>query len=1499
MKNLTKILMAVVCGILALSCVTDTTEDLSVSYGAEQTIINLSLEETRTHIGAKSGEEYPLYWSEGDKIAVNGIASQPLGSSYHGEQNAQFTIEATLSYPHNIVYPAPAEGVVAAEGKQVVTFQETQNYTAGTFASGASPMYALVESNNDAISLKHLAGVLRIAPKGDGETLVAMDITAESGMLAGNFDIDCSTGKLTPQASATNTVSVLFGEKGLTLGAEEMPIYVGVPAGEYGDISVTLYTATDSMNVHFNTSGSRRIKAGMVREFAPFTYNGSGAASDTFLIYDEASLRLFAEKAADFAPYTRAKMTANIDMTGKEWSPVHGFGEYEFDGGNHSIKGLTAPLFDTTSTSIKNIRLIDIDMTVTGADAGALAWGIKSANAVVENCYVSGKFTIDAAQPTPIYDTNLQYGGIIGHSVSEQTFSNLTADVELIAKGSFSNFQTRIAGVIGSHKGKLTNSTNLGSITFAATIEETPIIGGVTYLALNGMDNCHNKGDIIIKEATISNNLLVAGVSGQIGKSVTNCNNYGNISIDIDFTGSIFAAGWVARSHSVVTASKCYNYGKIEVSGNAASLRIGGLITEDFSDNMTVTDSHNYGDIIIKDVTTTADSYIGGLFGIKNDSIEINHTNCSNNGDIVVNKGCTLATNSYIGGLLGVSSAKGGSIIFTSCTNNGKIDVEEGVNISNIYAGGIVGYKSGVGLITIENATNKGAVIYNATGTGILQIAGVIGSYASNNATLTLKKTVTNEGVITIGGTAKGNVRIGGVIGAFAPTLHGDSVGATIWNKGDMNISLNNGASYSATSFLVGGIVGAMSQASSSLTIYNEGNITVTSSNCHVGGIAGSQAGSGTKTVINAQCFCNLKATNAKGAGMLTGAARSKLMQQCNFGGSIQKSGMSEPLTLNIDNFHTYAYNSEESRETIVTTDVIGYITSINDNPKYNVPTKIGTVEELRSFLANNTTGDILLTADLDMTNEDWTPIVNYTGNFDGGNNKIIGLKAPLFGETTNVVCLQNIHIVDADLTLVDGNGFHFGALACHLDNVSSIVNNCSASGTININITTANTDNYFVGGLVGRTTTSKTLSNLENNINIASNGNVFAIYIGGCVGSAPYAIVDNSRNYGTITLDGRYGGSQLIGGVVATCAGVTNCTNGSDKEGEKQLLGKITYNGEHYGTATRYIDLAGVCAFTNAEATVASGCKNYGSILAGGSVISGSKTMLRVGGVFTNGERIGNGAITNCQNYGNIIVTHDNPGAQNAMISGICSLVHDGLLLNELSNLHNYGNITVSKEASFSKNVLLGGISNVFDYPRVYKDLYNHGNITVEEINIGGELQLGGITGRLKAGAIGSTGRFGNEGKINVAATVASATCIGGIIGNLQNIDIDAELINIGDLNITGTFNGNTFIGGVAGGSSKAGNVYNAKCHCNLYSNGLPAGFIIGTDRSDTSKAINCAVGGKFVSSWDYSDVYPTALGEELTPDNYFYFIYRTTYNLEEIGHDGCTFLTTKPTLQ
>ena len=363
MKNLTKIFMAFV-AVMLVSCIADTTTEPTVELGKVKTTIDLSFEGVKTHLGDKVEVEegkfqYPLLWSAGDQIAVNGIASEPLAEEFDGKAGASFEIESEteLTYPRSIVYPAPAEGETG------VTFQAVQAYEAGNIADGVAPLYGYAAEAGDVITLQHLTGVLRFAVKGEA-TLASITVKAENGAIAGSYDIDCATGALTAQEGKTSDqITMSFGD-GLALSTDEAtPIYITIPAGEYGAI-ITRLVATDgkTMVVKF-PSQIKAIAAGKVREFAEFTFveNSVEAEDDgVFEIYTYEDLKRFTKIAATFYPRTEAKLMEDIAIPAEEtWTPIEGF-NHTFNGNGKSISGLTAPLFGTTAAKIKDLSLTNV-----------------------------------------------------------------------------------------------------------------------------------------------------------------------------------------------------------------------------------------------------------------------------------------------------------------------------------------------------------------------------------------------------------------------------------------------------------------------------------------------------------------------------------------------------------------------------------------------------------------------------------------------------------------------------------------------------------------------------------------------------------------------------------------------------------------------------------------------------------------------------------------------------------------------------------------------------------------------------------------------------------------------------------------------------------------------------------------------------------------------------------------------------------------------------------
>jgi hypothetical protein len=126
----------------AVGCQTNT----DITPSEEGFALSISLAPTRITLGNKTGDSYPAYWSDGDRLVVNGEQSDEAIIDANDRSKAVFKFsEATaLSYPLNITYPYCA--TTTAE-QPMVEFPAQQSYTKGSFEVGSAPMCGYVSSN--------------------------------------------------------------------------------------------------------------------------------------------------------------------------------------------------------------------------------------------------------------------------------------------------------------------------------------------------------------------------------------------------------------------------------------------------------------------------------------------------------------------------------------------------------------------------------------------------------------------------------------------------------------------------------------------------------------------------------------------------------------------------------------------------------------------------------------------------------------------------------------------------------------------------------------------------------------------------------------------------------------------------------------------------------------------------------------------------------------------------------------------------------------------------------------------------------------------------------------------------------------------------------------------------------------------------------------------------------------------------------------------------------
>ena len=878
--------------LFAISCTTDATSDSAILVEeGNQTTLTLSLEESRTQLGEKAGDLYPLYWSEGDKIAVNGIASAPLAAESDGSATAVFNIDGVVDYPYNIVYPAPSEDAkVITEGENgaevklyPVTFPAEQSYKAGTIADGVAPMYGYVGEAGSVPSLNHLSGILRFAIKGE-VTLSRVVVKSEADAIAGTYYVRCETGELVAKVESTSsTISMSFGE-GLVLNKEEaQPIHIVVPQGNHGVFVATFYATTgEKMTVRFDTD-SKPISVGKVREFAPFVFMANDYdATEAFEIYDVATLRAFAASASanTFYPRTEAKLMANIDMTGEEWSPIEGF-RFTFNGNNNSIIGLSAPLFGTTSGVIKDLKLENVALVSNGnIKMGSVACVLASTGyankAAVINCEASGTLTVSNPDwvPTSSQDKDakvVNYGGLVGAAfgadVTDST-NKVAITVDLMQKaGSKTVIYSSIAGVAGC--------ADIATLTSGEEVV-TIISGCKNEAPINYIDRTSAETKALVNGPRLGA-ILGCGIKGA---EILNCENSaeGDITLNSYFYGAGAASGGMPVGGIVgYTANgvvnNCTNRADVEVDGTLKAINLGGIggyITYCWNDEL-----HNYGNVTIKETVRLRGLSVGGIAGMfYGNGANTDHTfgNCVNHGDIKVlasheeNHTVSKTTDSpyyyRIGGITGFGRTKttGG------CTNNGDITVSGDIKIAAnseykeeaLVVAGCIGFKtSGHPAGRWEN---NGDILFDATVTydddaaaihHPISISGCFGPQPSN------PDEGYNNGDIIFNGKYEGNavhIDIGGLYAGGQDTNDYNNK-TPLKGKNTGNITIGDDAAI-GTDLYVGGIIGTTLATTAPTSLVNEGDITISEKvtiggKLYAGGAYGHFKGGNIKNVSN------------------------------------------------------------------------------------------------------------------------------------------------------------------------------------------------------------------------------------------------------------------------------------------------------------------------------------------------------------------------------------------------------------------------------------------------------------------------------------------------------------------------------------------------------------------------------------------------------------------------------------------------------------------------
>ncbi len=757
--------------------------------------LTISLSQTKTHMDGESGTTHKIYWSNNDKIAVNGNVSDALSGLGETESTATFHFETPLSStPYNIVYPASIY-----KNETTVTLPVKQSYKDGGFADGMFPM-AGYSADGSSVSINYLCAIVKVAVKrssavdADTDNLVSVTFKGRNNeQVSGDFTIDCSAATLTGASSAAADKEVRVIKELETSTTEDAVYYIVVPAQNYTNgISIIVQDVNgDAMTIE---SGAANLAAGKLYTPAAIVFEPDGTTTGINIAN--------AQDLIDFA-------TA---YNNKEYDAL----------GSSLVANLTADItFDATSSAAFNAtKGIGLKINYFGDAEDKYFDGLFNGN----NHTISG-----LTATTPIFKATSATGKI----------KDLTIDNTCSFTFTHNDSSEMDAGaVVGYHRGELDHVTVAANVAVAAgSVSKITALGGlVGRVVVGSVDNCSFTGDLVVPEDYVVDNQKTY-IGGLVGETT---NADGEIN-DSNFAGIIDFAGIVAstdRSNPYLFVGGIVGSNAGTVSGSSTLSTRTKAITMDNNKEYTATiQNHSRKAFFVAQ---------GGIAGQNSGTI----SNCTNGASIMnfilsnATKGGTAAdANSRyydLGGIVGLNLAEG---TVTKSNNNSLIESRCTPRIQKI--GGVVGYNKGdvSSCYNLATGATDGDIYITTTNVSpysvrVGEIGGVIGNNSGtvsdlyNASKIYLDRTENAAGV---------ELKIGGVIGLTTTAIDG-GVGQFIANNGIVQTAYN-GTTVTTDGLRIGGVVG--SAQASVQNVLNSGSVTYKTSSTnavsklYMGGIVG------------------------------------------------------------------------------------------------------------------------------------------------------------------------------------------------------------------------------------------------------------------------------------------------------------------------------------------------------------------------------------------------------------------------------------------------------------------------------------------------------------------------------------------------------------------------------------------------------------------------------------------------------------------------------------
>ena len=847
----------------------DSSEILPEGISETETVLEVGIDATKTYMGDLVGNTRKVYWSNGDQVALNGVASAALEELPAGTLVATFKWAGEIPAPYNLLYPASIY-----KDASTVTLPAVQTYKAGGFADGVMPM-AGYSADGSSLSVSHLCAIVKVsvlrssAQGADEDNLVSARFKGRNNeKVSGDFSIDYTAPALAAADGTGAELEVKVVKSQATSTSDAAVYYIVVPARTYSNgFDVTVVDKNGHYMVQSKTA-SANLEAGHIYDLPEFAFVPTG--TELGIEISSAQQLIDFAKAYNNKEYLEdviATVTADIAFdatTSAAFNETGGIGtKYGgdnyfngiIDGKSHTISGLeaTCPIFAGMGDggTVKNLTFdntCSFTFTHDNSAEGMFASIVGYHKGLLENINVAADITL--AEKTDVTKMTT-IGGLTGRttvgSLKNCTYSGLIST----PAGFTSNNKLIIGGLVGrfSNTGSVSDSYFKGAISNAAQITSTDknnpylIIGGIAGHVDGGasisstnttadhavVDGAYSgSSGIIVNKTTTAYHSSVGGIIGELNNgTVSSCTNASTIlitiirSTDVDTQARyVKTGGIVGKNNASGTVNGCTNNAAILHYSNPRLQEAGGIVGYN-AGTVTGNQSVNNGNITFG--TTGVDPiygarvpYLGGIIG---ENVSSNVSNVQNNGNLNLSRTEMGSTGFRIamGGVIAYNTAAIDGGASKNIVNTGKVEFATNINKQTTDDGYLLGGVMGYSSASVQNVKNSGYVLFTWSHTSRVAqkvyLGGVVGL---------MDKTSTVSGCVNKGGES---------------------------NAGEVYLNFANGALH--TGVCVGGIIGG-NKAASAITISqceNSGyvhtsNYTAADKSLYVGGIAGSLVGS-------------------------------------------------------------------------------------------------------------------------------------------------------------------------------------------------------------------------------------------------------------------------------------------------------------------------------------------------------------------------------------------------------------------------------------------------------------------------------------------------------------------------------------------------------------------------------------------------------------------------------------------------------------------------------